>query len=69
MLKFICLLALLVLYTYILKRKFDVGFFDEWTSERLGSELLVYVMIALPIALSGATVVIVDVILEWLLIK
>jgi|TARA_B100001059_G_scaffold206179_1_gene216798 hypothetical protein len=55
MLKALILLILIIFYTFLLKRKFNVKMMDAWQAETLGSEVLVYVMIALPVVLAWLT--------------
>ena len=57
MLKAIILLILVIFYTFLLKRRFNVKMMDAWQAETLGSEILVYVMIALPVILAWLTTV------------
>ncbi|AFV86126.1 hypothetical protein amad1_13130 [Alteromonas mediterranea DE1] len=55
MLKVLILLILIIFYTYLLKRRFNVKMMNTWQAETLGSEVLVYVMIALPVVLAWLT--------------
>tara|TARA_Y100000296_G_scaffold18229_1_gene21589 strand:+ start:1721 stop:1915 length:195 start_codon:yes stop_codon:yes gene_type:complete len=57
MLKALILLILIIFYTFLLKRKFNVKMMDAWQAETLGSEILVYVMIGLPVILAWLTTV------------
>ncbi len=57
MLKALILLTLIIFYTFLLKRKFKVKMMDAWQAETLGSEVLVYVMIALPVIFAWLTTV------------
>lgn len=57
MLKALILLILIIFYTFLLKRKFNVKVMDAWQAETSGSEVLVYVMIALPVILAWLTTV------------
>ena len=57
MLKAFILLILIIFYTFLLKRKFNVKMMDAWQAETLGSEILVYVMIGLPVILAWLTTV------------
>ncbi len=57
MLKILIILVFLVFYTYLLKRRFKVKMMDAWRSETVGSEVMVYVMIVLPVILAWLTTV------------
>ena len=57
MLKALILLILTIFYTFLLKRRFNVKIMDAWQAETLGSEMLVYVMIALPVILAWLTTI------------
>lgn len=60
MLKTLILLTLIILYTYLLKRRFNVKMLDAWSAKTVGSEILVYVMIALPIILAWFTTLLIE---------
>jgi len=47
----------LVFYTYLLKRRFKVKMMEAWRAEKVGSEVMVYVMIVLPVILAWLTTV------------
>ena len=57
MLKILIVLVFLVFYTYLLKRRFKVKMMDAWRVEIVGSEIMVYVMIVLPVILAWLTTV------------
>lgn len=57
MLKAIIILILVIFYTFLLKRRFNVKMMDAWQAETLGSKILVYVMIALPVIFAWLTTV------------
>jgi hypothetical protein len=64
MLSYISFVVLIIIYTYFLKKKFQIKLMEPWTSKVLGSGLLVYVMIVLPVVFSAATVFVFSVILK-----
>ncbi len=57
MLKTLVLLILIIFYTFLLKSRFKVKMMDAWRSETVGSEVMVYVMIVLPVILAWLTTV------------
>ena len=57
MLKTLVLLILIIFYTYLLKRRFKVKMMEAWRAEKVGSEVMVYVMIVLPVILAWLTTV------------
>lgn len=57
MLKTLVLLILIIFYTFLLKSRFKVKMMDAWRSETVGSEVMVYVMIVLPVTLAWLTTV------------
>jgi len=60
MLKALVLLILIIFYTFLLKRRFNVKMLDAWSAKTVGSEILVYVMIALPIILAWFTTLLIE---------
>ncbi len=52
MLKILIILVFLVFYTYLLKRRFKVKMMEAWRAEKVGAEVMVYVMIVLPVILA-----------------
>ncbi|GMM72836.1 hypothetical protein MTsDn5_27880 [Alteromonas gracilis] len=60
MLKALVLLILIIFYTFLLKRRFNVKMLDAWSAKTVGSEILVYVMIALPIILAWLTTLLIE---------
>ncbi len=60
MLKALVLLLLIIFYTFLLKRRFNVKMLDAWSAKTVGSEILVYVMIALPIILAWLTTLLIE---------
>ena len=48
MLKILIISVFLVFYTYLLKRRFKVKMMEAWRAEKVGSEIMVYIMIVLP---------------------
>lgn len=60
MLKALVLLILIIFYTFLLKRRFNVKMLDAWRAKTVGSEILVYVMIALPIILAWLTTLLIE---------
>lgn len=57
MLKTLVLLILIIFYTFLLKSRFKVKMMEAWRSETVGSEVMVYVMIVLPVILAWLTTV------------
>lgn len=57
MLKILIILVFLVFYTYLLKRRCKVKMIKAWRAEKVGSEVMVYVMIVLPVILAWLTTV------------
>ena len=57
MLKTLVLLILIIFYTFLLKSRFKVKMMDAWRSETVGSEVMVYVVIVLPVILAWLTTV------------
>ena len=49
-------IALLVVYTFFLKKKFGMRFFEAWTSEKISSKPILYLMPTIPVCLSALTV-------------
>ena len=60
MLKTLVLLILIIFYTFLLKSRFKVKMMDAWRSETVGSEVMVYVMIVLPVILAWLTTVLIE---------
>ena len=60
MIEYIAFVALIILYTYLLKRKFNMKLLEAWHGDKLGSEVLVYVMIILPVFFAWLTTVVFD---------
>lgn len=60
MLKTLVLLILIIFYTFLLKSRFKVKMMDAWRSETVGSEVMVYVMIVLPVTLAWLTTVLIE---------
>ena len=60
MLKTLVLLRLIIFYTFLLKSRFKVKMMDAWRSETVGSEVMVYVMIVLPVILAWLTTVLLE---------
>lgn len=60
MIEYIAFVALIILYTYLLKRKFNMKLLEAWRGDKLGSEVLVYVMIILPVFFAWLTTVVFD---------
>ena len=60
MLKTLVLLILIIFYTFLLKSRFKVKMMDAWRSETVGSEVMVYVMIVLPVILAWLTTVLLE---------
>ena len=56
MLKILIILVFLVFYTYLLKRRFKVKMMEAWRAEKVGSEIMVYIMIILPVLFAWLTV-------------
>lgn len=57
MLKILIILVFLVFYTYLLKRRFKVKIMEAWRAEKVGAEVMVYVMTVLPVILAWLTTV------------
>ena len=60
MLKILLILVFLIFYTYLLKRKFKVKMMEAWRAEKVGSEIMVYIMIILPVLFAWLTVVLIE---------
>ncbi len=60
MLKILIILVFLVFFTYLLKRRFKVKMMEAWLAEKVGSEVMVYVMIVLPVTLAWLTTVLIE---------
>ena len=60
MLKILVILVFLVFYTYLLKRRFKVKMMEAWRAEKVGSEIMVYIMIILPVLFAWLTVVLIE---------
>jgi len=56
MLKILMILVFLIFYTYLLKRRFKVKMMEAWRAEKVGSEIMVYIMIILPVLFAWLTV-------------
>ena len=56
MLKILMILVFLIFYTYLLKRRFKVKMMETWRAEKVGSEIMVYIMIILPVLFAWLTV-------------
>ncbi len=56
MLKILMILVFLIFYTYLLKRRFKVKMIEAWRAEKVGSEIMVYIMIILPVLFAWLTV-------------
>ena len=56
MLKILLILVFLIFYTYLLKRRFKVKMMEAWRAEKVGSEIMVYIMIILPVLFAWLTV-------------
>ena len=50
------ILVFLIFYTYLLKRRFKVKMMEAWRAEKVGSEIMVYIMIILPVLFAWLTV-------------
>ncbi len=60
MLKILMILVFLIFYTYLLKRRFKVKMMEAWRAEKVGSEIMVYIMIILPVLFAWLTVVLIE---------
>lgn len=60
MLKILMILVFLIFYTYLLKRRFKVKMIEAWRAEKVGSEIMVYIMIILPVLFAWLTVVLIE---------
>jgi hypothetical protein len=60
MLKILLILVFLIFYTYLLKRRFKVKMMEAWRAEKVGSEIMVYIMIILPVLFAWLTVVLIE---------
>ena len=49
-----------VFFVFLLKRRFNVKMLDAWNAKTVGSEILVYVMMALPIILAWLTTLLIE---------
>lgn len=54
------ILVFLIFYTYLLKRRFKVKMMEAWRAEKVGSEIMVYIMIILPVLFAWLTVVLIE---------
>ena len=54
------ILVFLIFYTYLLKRRFKVKMIEAWRAEKVGSEIMVYIMIILPVLFAWLTVVLIE---------
>lgn len=53
-------LVFMIFYTYLLKRRFKVKMMDAWRAEIVGSEIMVYIMIILPVLFAWLTTVLIE---------
>ncbi|WP_179983952.1 hypothetical protein [Alteromonas macleodii] len=60
MLKILMTLVFMIFYTYLLKRRFKVKMMDAWRAEIVGSEIMVYIMIILPVLFAWLTTVLIE---------
>ena len=60
MLKILMILVFLIFYTYLLKRRFKVKMMEAWRAEKVGSEIMVYIMIILPVLFAWLTTVLIE---------
>ena len=53
-------LVFMIFYTYLLKHRFKVKMMDAWRAEIVGSEIMVYIMIVLPVLFAWLTTVLIE---------
>lgn len=53
-------LVFMIFYTYLLKRRFKVKMMDAWRADIVGSEVMVYIMIILPVLFAWLTTVLIE---------